>query len=677
MGLTHSYVSTKIDPIDTTLIGKTKWNDNHIYVGSNLGAILHQGVAGVIDAIASVPTGYVLVSSGAGVVPAWSSTLSIGLLTVTSGSATIGISGTSATPKLILDGSASAVPEIDWRQNGVNKFSITYNHGSLRTEFTSPDSSLTFYIDNSGIFSNDSIQFNGTGSSRPGPSIGGVSSTLRLTGDTSGIRFYDQGGTSVMGSMTNAGVWVFPTVTINDILTVFGLGSHIFNAGGVGSNILSIRNTAAGTGNIASIDAQSDAATLSMTSTSSTFTTSGFRIANSSDIVASGTSGLSIIANAAGGDVRIYSRNALAVTFGASQLATFSGIISSTSVIKANTAGTVTSGFGDAFNVGSWDSIGYNSAGTTLVVGGYRAAQWSQVGFYTSGVERVNISTIGLVTIQTANSSVDQLEFGITGQGKGGLYRDDTNGLSIYSAVTSAANKAMSFYTGGSGSDLRMTISGIGVVTISAQATQFPINLSILPSTHATSRRAYAGIGDWGIFQDTSGDGTLNFNILNSSSKGMTFSASAGLITLNGAGTHLISATVNGDQALRVVNGSNAANARAVIQLSNDVGNCYLMFYGSGNTAGASGIAQELLLLQQAAAPLVLSASNAAGTIRFISGGTTEWARFTADGGFGLKDGITAPATLAGFALIYIDTADGDLKIKFGDGTVKTIVVDT
>lgn len=51
-------------------------------------------------------------------------------------------------------------------------------------------------------------------------------------------------------------------------------------------------------------------------------------------------------------------------------------------------------------------------------------------------------------------------------------------------------------------------------------------------------------------------------------------------------------------------------------------------------------------------------------------------ARITEDGGWAIADGITAPATLAGFGVIYIDTADGDLKIKFGDGTVKTIVTD-
>lgn len=41
-----------------------------------------------------------------------------------------------------------------------------------------------------------------------------------------------------------------------------------------------------------------------------------------------------------------------------------------------------------------------------------------------------------------------------------------------------------------------------------------------------------------------------------------------------------------------------------------------------------------------------------------------------------LKDGVTAPSTVSGSALIYVDTADGSLKIKFGSGTVKTITTD-
>ena len=52
-------------------------------------------------------------------------------------------------------------------------------------------------------------------------------------------------------------------------------------------------------------------------------------------------------------------------------------------------------------------------------------------------------------------------------------------------------------------------------------------------------------------------------------------------------------------------------------------------------------------------------------------------------GGFSWKkamyvvDGVTAPDAATGFTYIYVDSADGDLKVKFGDGTVKTIATDT
>lgn len=43
-----------------------------------------------------------------------------------------------------------------------------------------------------------------------------------------------------------------------------------------------------------------------------------------------------------------------------------------------------------------------------------------------------------------------------------------------------------------------------------------------------------------------------------------------------------------------------------------------------------------------------------------------------------LIDGVSEPSTPANnHAVIFIDSSDGDLKIKFGDGTVKTIVTDT
>lgn len=54
-----------------------------------------------------------------------------------------------------------------------------------------------------------------------------------------------------------------------------------------------------------------------------------------------------------------------------------------------------------------------------------------------------------------------------------------------------------------------------------------------------------------------------------------------------------------------------------------------------------------------------------------------EAMRITHEQALQIRDGISAPATANGWASLYVDSADGDLKVKFGDGVVKTIVVDT
>jgi hypothetical protein len=47
------------------------------------------------------------------------------------------------------------------------------------------------------------------------------------------------------------------------------------------------------------------------------------------------------------------------------------------------------------------------------------------------------------------------------------------------------------------------------------------------------------------------------------------------------------------------------------------------------------------------------------------------------EGALVLTDGITAPSSASGRAQLFVDTADGDLKVIFADGVVKTISTDT
>lgn len=54
-----------------------------------------------------------------------------------------------------------------------------------------------------------------------------------------------------------------------------------------------------------------------------------------------------------------------------------------------------------------------------------------------------------------------------------------------------------------------------------------------------------------------------------------------------------------------------------------------------------------------------------------------EFITLRVDGALEIKDGMTEPSATTGVAKIYVDSADGDLKVIFADGTVKTIVTDS
>lgn len=56
---------------------------------------------------------------------------------------------------------------------------------------------------------------------------------------------------------------------------------------------------------------------------------------------------------------------------------------------------------------------------------------------------------------------------------------------------------------------------------------------------------------------------------------------------------------------------------------------------------------------------------------RIVASGVTQGSQLR------ISDGIAAPGGVAGVAVIYVDTADGDLKVVFSDGVVKTLATDT
>jgi len=72
VGVIHKKVSAIPDEANTALVRPSDWNDDHILVGANVGAVVVQGDAvGGLAAIPSVTAGQVLVSNGVGVAPSF------------------------------------------------------------------------------------------------------------------------------------------------------------------------------------------------------------------------------------------------------------------------------------------------------------------------------------------------------------------------------------------------------------------------------------------------------------------------------------------------------------------------------------------------------------------------------------------------------------------------------
>lgn len=87
MGMKHAYKSLKADPADSTIIGATKWNDDHYFLDSSgvaigaVGDLSYRGASGLVTLLSGAQG--ILYSAGSGNVPAWSMTPTLTGLTVT------------------------------------------------------------------------------------------------------------------------------------------------------------------------------------------------------------------------------------------------------------------------------------------------------------------------------------------------------------------------------------------------------------------------------------------------------------------------------------------------------------------------------------------------------------------------------------------------------------------
>ena len=148
--------------------------------------------------------------------------------------------------------------------------------------------------------------------------------------------------------------------------------------------------------------------------------------------------------------------------------------------------------------------------------------------------------------------------------------------------------------------------------------------------------------------------GLLQLNLVNSS----TGTSASSLFRFN-AGTRTAT--------LQAYNDTHATLAG---QLRVGTSNGDIVVIPSGVTAATFGSNTVSIPLSTA------STSTSSGAL-VVSGGVGVAGAINAGTFYGLVDGVTAPATESGYARIYVDSADGDLKVKFGDGTVKTIATDS
>lgn len=249
--------------------------------------------------------------------------------------------------------------------------------------------------------------------------------------------------TGIPAASILAGTFGSGNYTIPGLLTVSGFGTHSFSAGGTGANSLNVRNTTSGTGNYGEVNVGSntDAQVAVLRGYSSAFTTSGSAVANGAELRAPFAGGLSLSATNASGDVRIYSRNALAATFSAAQMLSLTGDVNLAATKKLYLDG----GGNSYLHEVSADNLQLVSGGLTALGMGNMSNSTSYTGIAFGNSGTLHTTTGTVIFGRTSGGDMGSLYFNVpTGQ----WYSMAINGTARF-VIASTGATTMSYYGAG------------------------------------------------------------------------------------------------------------------------------------------------------------------------------------------------------------------------------------
>lgn len=174
----------------------------------------------------------------------------------------------------------------------------------------------------------------------------------------------------------------------------------------------------------------------------------------------------------------------------------------------------------------------------------------------------------------------------------------------------------------------------------------------------------------------TSGDNVGEGAVL-SEAAGSEVDRSTGLVTLTAAVTSNIDA---GDRLkaydFRILFEFGWNNSRMILAPSSRCPDSLTFYIGAGGTHPGTQW-QQIIMRALNGIDLCPAFGATAKRVRVVNQNSSWPADLEiTNGELIIKDGITAPSAESGFMKFYVDAADGDLKVVFGDGTVKTLTTD-